>query len=671
MKSETDLPGLAESTEVSLKPAKGCEAPVVWVKTLAVHSEWPAQDGTLLRKMELHRGLNILWAKPAEAGTKNRTSGHATGKTTFCRLVRYMLDDADCGTKDFRQRFQKNFPRGGWVLGEVFVDGQQWLVGRPLGPSFHPFALKGGSLADAKGEKPLRGGYESYQEALETIPFRNVTLRNLSSTGRRLTWDCLLEWLARDQEARFSGLLEWRHPDSDYESPKLFEADKENLVRIVLGLVEEEEQKLLRKHAAAASDHTELLAKRPKLEFIRDRHFNAIELLLGHAVEVPKDDLAIEAFRQTILQRAKEWKQEAEKAKAPIQNLEEEQRLADELTNRESQLLISTVAHDDGQRELSRLQGTLYVSQQTAAKQKQMDDFRDCQPFRGFCSVPLEEALKEGCELAKNRNKDDEFDKLIKEAKDDAQRKEVLVRRQRKECSRLDNVVKKQTQLRDTAKENLKKFREKRATLLTEANKPAVKAENLENAFRDHSTTREELVELEKSLKALDTRKKDLDADLKRMAEQHIKLVARFTRIYDHIAKILLGDDITATVDLRGKAITPHLEWDGPRDSTALKLAKWLSFDIGSVALSIVGFGHHPRFVMHDSPREADITGSIYHALFDAALALEAAADGEPAFQYIVTTTEPPPEGLRKKPWLLEPILNGSDSKTRFLGVNL
>ncbi len=671
MPLETTLPGLAEPTEVSLKPAVGREAPVVWVKTLAVHSEWPSHEGTLLREIHLRRGLNILWAKPAPAGTKNRTSGHATGKTTFCRLLRYILDDADSGTKDFRQRFQKKFPRGGWVFGEVIVDGQQWLVGRPLSPGFHPFALKGGSLTDAKGEKPLRGAYEDYQAALDTAAFRNVTLRNLSATNRRLTWDCLLEWLARDQEARFSGLLEWRHTDSDYESPMLVAADKENLVRIVLGLVEDEEQRLLREYSQRSSDHTALVEKRPKLEFIKDRHLNAIGLLLGHLVEAPKDEIELEALSQSVLKKAKEWRDEATKAKAKIQNVEEVEKLETELTNRETQLLLATVSFEDGQRELNRLQGTAYTSQQTAEKQKQLDEFRELKPFRGFCSVPLDEALEKGCTLARERKPDDEFDKMLKDAKDEAARKEIALRRQRQECSRLATVLKKQTTLRDAAKEALKKFRNKQTALILEANKPTLKAEGLENAFNEYFVVCGELEELQKSQKELDGKKRDLDADLKRMAERHIDLVARFTRIYDYMAKFLMGDDVTATVDLRGKAIAPQLECDGPRDSTALKLAKWLAFDIGSVALSIVGFGHHPRFLLHDSPREADITGSIYHELFHAALAIEKASDGEPAFQYIVTTTESPPDDLKCEPWLLSPVLDGSNASTRFLGVNL
>jgi hypothetical protein len=671
MESEITLPGLAEAIEVSLKPAAGREAPVIWVQKLAVHSEWPVQPGTLLREIPLRRGLNILWAEPAPSGNKNRTSGHATGKTTFCRLLRYVLDDADCGTKDFRQRFQKKFPRGGWVFGEVMVESQPWLVGRPLSPGFHPFAVKGGSLADAKGDKPLRGGYEDYQKALDTAAFRNVTLRNLSGTNRRLTWDCLLEWLARDQEARFAGLLEWRHTDSDYESPRLIAEDKENLVRIVLGLVEGEEQKLLRKFAEKSSAHTVLVEKRPKLEFIKDRHLNAIGLLLGHDLEPPKDEIELEALRQSVLKKAKEWRAAATSARAKVENVQEQERLENELTNRETQLLLATVAYEDGQRELSRLQGTVYATKQTADKTKQLDEIRDLMPFRDFCSVPMDEAIEKRCPLALARKSDDEFDQQVKAAKDDAERKEITLRHQRQACTRLDAAVKKQTGLRDTARTALKKFHDSQKALLAEAGKPALQAENLGNAFTEYSAVCVELDDLQKSQKELDGQKKDLNADLSKMAAKHINLVAHFTRIYDKMAKLLMGDDVTATVDLRGKAIEPQLECDGPRDSTALKLAKWLAFDIGSVALSTVGLGNHPRFMLHDSPREADITGSIYHALFDAALALEDAADGEPAFQYIVTTTEPPPEKLQGDPWLLSPVLNGAEAKRRFLGVNL
>lgn len=667
------LPGLAEPTHVSLAPAPGREAPVVWVQALAVHSDWPAESGTLLRDIRLRRGLNILWAQPATSSTKNRLSGHATGKTTFCRLIRYVLDDADSGTKDFRQRFQAKFPRG-WVFAEIFVGPDQWLVGRPLGhQGYHPFARKGGSLADASGPQVLRGGYDDYRAALEAAAFAKVTLRNLSATNRRLEWDCLLQWLGRDQEARFAGLLEWRHKDSDSESLNIVAADKENLVRIILGLVEGPEQTLLREHAEKAAEHTRLVDKRPKVDFLAERNRVALETLLGREVSAPKEPLEFQALRTTVAEQARLWRADAEKAKAAVRGEEMEQQLQDKLTNREAQLLIATVPLDDANRELNRLQGTLYTTQKTAQEQEQLDELRvNMKPFKGFCSVPLEEALAEPvCPRAARRQPDTELDKLMKEAKTEAQRQEVLVRRQRQECSRLAAVVRTKTTARDNAKGALKTFREERDKKLAEANKPAVRADDLESALRNYEAARTELAELEKSLGDLDRDKRDLDARLKLMAEAHIQRIATFTRIYDHVAKLLMGDDVTATVEFAGKAIEPRLECDGPRDSTALKLAKWLAFDLGSVALSVAGGGHHPRFLLHDSPREADITASIYHELFHAAITLERAASGEPPFQYIVTTTEPPPEDIRCKPWLLDPVLNANEARGRFLGVNL
>jgi len=82
-----------------------------------------------------------------------------------------------------------------------------------------------------------------------------------------------------------------------------------------------------------------------------------------------------------------------------------------------------------------------------------------------------------------------------------------------------------------------------------------------------------------------------------------------------------------------------------------LKLAKFLVFDLSALALGVTGSGHHPRFLLHDSPREADLTEAIYEELFRAAVELEAGVkEGEAPFQYIVTTTQPPPDELKRAP---------------------
>ena len=51
--------------------------------------------------------------------------------------------------------------------------------------------------------------------------------------------------------------------------------------------------------------------------------------------------------------------------------------------------------------------------------------------------------------------------------------------------------------------------------------------------------------------------------------------------------------------------------------------------------------------MIHDSPREAELTAAIYHRIFEVAQKEEAEAEPSP-FQYFITTTEPPPTDLNK-----------------------
>ena len=656
---------------VSLEPAEGCEAPVVWLRAFAVHSDWPSKDGTRLRDViRLQRGLNVLWAKPAPPGTKNRLSGHATGKTTFCRLVRYLLCDADAGTKDFRQRFQSQFPRG-WVFGEVIIGGDEWLVGRSLSQlGYNHFAKRGATLADATGPHPLRGGFDEYEAALEAAAFERVKLRKLSGTNRELNWECLIQWIARDQEARFSGLLEWRNrSDSDSESPELSAADKENLVRIILGLVEKDEQKVLRDHAKKAAEHTKLVNQKPSVAYHAEQQRKALNLLAKSEVAKPNEPLLREAIKTTVA----DWRAKGEREKAKVRDTEKEEKLEAVVRNAEAQLLILQPQLKSADDALQKLQGTLFSTQKSLDKQQELDELRQLPPFTGVCSVPLADALKPGgCELARARHADDKFEKMLREAKSETERNAVLEKIQRQECTRFTGLVRAQEKARDNGKAALRGFREDRDKRVETAGQPGRDADALETARQNYETACQNLAQLEADLAALEREKRDLDQTLAAHEHQHLTFINRFSRLYDYFVKRLLGDEVTAYVEFAGKAIEPRVVYHGPYDSTALKLAKFLAFDISSLALGVIGGGYHPRILLHDSPREADLTSAIYHELFRAAIALEdAARPGEAPFQYIITTTEPPPEDVAKKPWLLDPVLNALNASGRLLGVDL
>ena len=134
--------------------------------------------------------------------------------------------------------------------------------------------------------------------------------------------------------------------------------------------------------------------------------------------------------------------------------------------------------------------------------------------------------------------------------------------------------------------------------------------------------------------------------------------------------RALLGDQVTARVEAAGRGLSLSIDDNGERDSAALETLKLWAFDLAALTDSIEGHGHFPRFLLHDGPREGDIAADLYERLFLYARQLESCFDGEPNFQYIVTTTTPAPVSLAKEPWLRLQI-SGAPAEQRLLTMNL
>jgi hypothetical protein len=81
------------------------------------------------------------------------------------------------------------------------------------------------------------------------------------------------------------------------------------------------------------------------------------------------------------------------------------------------------------------------------------------------------------------------------------------------------------------------------------------------------------------------------------------------------------------------------------------------------------GHSRLPGFLLHDSPREADLGRSIYDRLFEFARKLEGFGPS-PLFQYIVTTTTEPPGEFHSEPWL-RLMLHGTPAAERLLKIDL
>ncbi|MHA7599860.1 hypothetical protein ACX12L_07945 [Alicycliphilus sp. T452] len=121
-------------------------------------------------------------------------------------------------------------------------------------------------------------------------------------------------------------------------------------------------------------------------------------------------------------------------------------------------------------------------------------------------------------------------------------------------------------------------------------------------------------------------------------------------------------------MSLDGNGLKLGVQFGGERSSPAIESLKIIAFDLAVMCMSIEGETQLPAFLLHDSPREADLGLSLYHRLFNMVVALE--GQEHSPFQYIVTTTTQPPTAFQKAPWLrLE--LHGSPATERLLRCDL
>lgn len=139
---------------------------------------------------------------------------------------------------------------------------------------------------------------------------------------------------------------------------------------------------------------------------------------------------------------------------------------------------------------------------------------------------------------------------------------------------------------------------------------------------------------------------------------------------FNQVINQLVGGESEGTLRLDGHGLHANVLADGDRSTVAINALKVAAFDIAVMAASVGGRGSLPGFLMHDSPREADLSVDIYERLFLLVRSLEGEVAGSAPFQYIITTTTPPPKRLQQEPWLVAE-LSGLDPENRLLRRSL
>jgi hypothetical protein len=269
-----------------LRPNPARTEPALWVARLLILREPRIAEDTVIQDIRLRRGLNILWAPPTVPGAQgdapaNRLTGHSAGKTTFCRLIRYLLGETRFGTTRTQDRI-RNKLESGWVVGEVLLQGERWTVGRPFARGIHPFAARG---VGAEASLEASGGYQDFLAAVSSAVMAELPVKALPHARAPIAWDLVLAWLARDQEARFAGLLDWRAPASESESPNPIAADRSVVVRALLDLMSDEESELQQRTESLSQKREQLRSGAPPLQARAAEDRRRLAKLLGVAEE--------------------------------------------------------------------------------------------------------------------------------------------------------------------------------------------------------------------------------------------------------------------------------------------------------------------------------------------------------------------------------------------------
>lgn len=668
-----DQPELFPTAGSGFHPDLSREQPKVWVRELLVLREFKAGDEHVVRRITLRPGLNILWARPRVGGTRPRLGeagvfGHASGKTTFCRLLRHVLGEDHFGNDDLRSRIRDRF-RGAWVVGDVLLDGKPWLVCRPIAIGPHPFVIRDTQMARLFEAGLQREPLQTYLDELNRLVMEPLPVATFATSPEPIEWSHVVQWLSRDQESRFAALTDFRHSSSNSDAPDLDVEDRHFLFRAVMGLINVAEQEELENNKAfvvqkqAAEKRAPLLRHQAKVAYERLH-----EQLPGQHAEL-SGELFLEAMRKSLenevvgMTRRIEALSEPTELKAARKRLATAQANQQAATNRAKEI---GEAVEGLQKELQVLRGEL--------SQKELDDYwKSKNSAEKMCLELLARAIGVGCPLAVGKKLPDEAGKAAVKIERNADSLQKILDVRNKELTQATELVakhgKEAAEVQAGVDAEQKRLNDLRDGLIEQRSQWRTLIRQARQAMEDEV----EAAKLEQSLGSLDKQIRKSQERQTELREQQNRALGDFSEAFNRVAKAVLGSEVNGRVQFRGRQLEPKVNHRGDLTSAAIETVKILAFDLAALIGSIEGRGDHPRFLLHDGPREADMASDLYQKLFLLARELELAfgPDRKPNFQYIVTTTEPPPEELQRRPWLVDPVLDASTKAGRLLGEDL
>lgn len=651
-------------------PIKDRTEPLFWIKELRILSSLSSESAQEIRRVIFRKGLNVVWAKaPANVShdidEEQRIAGHAAGKSTLCRFIRFALGEKHCADDAMSDNILHAFPKG-YIVAEIYLDNKQWVIARAMS-NLCPSSCATDCTIDTflSGNESIKP-ITSYFESLNGLRKSITGIRGFPD-NMFLKFSHILPWLTRDQGCSFSDLAVWRKNAT------------------AGGFLSKEKSMLLLRSIVApgAENEIELIKNQiclhEQMKFIEDEQHNT-EVMQGY-------------FKQELAAIAKRYGKDSDLVEAWLDSLENE--LADSLES-------DGVTKDD-ESELNRLEtmrsgleslcairekeivGSDEAYQQTLLKIKELnkasrlnavvseiEEAAREHPRRKYCCMPLEIAEK-ACPIFKQAERQTLSEKhlfdatnperLLCELEESAASHKTFLDAERKQLNELKVDL-------AAAKRDISSYKKVLASKRRQHVWKSAQTGCDLAVLRQYKSAQKTQIELTTTYIKVKSEHNSCGDSISTRRKSNNAKYARLKEIFDRLIGIALGSHVNGNIHVSKGTVTLGCSYNGDLDSAAIEAVKTVCFDFAALVLSIEGNGNHPRFLLHDSPRVADLTEQIFHQYFWLVKELEEQSGNNPTFQYFITTTTEPPLEFRQEPYLCLQ-LDASIAEGRLLKVNL
>ena len=626
-------PDLFQPAMIEFSLPEGRQGPRLWVRRLALWRD----PQTRLRDIKLRRGVNIIWS-PDHSMNGTGATPHGSGKTTFCRLIRYCLGERAFANEEQHSLMQQKLPNG-FVGAEIIIDGECWVVTRPIGMNLPSRATRAERI-EVTFDQILIGTEPPTIASVISDRFcaqyRDQVPDNLKAEQ---VWDVLLAWLTRDQECRLDDVFDWRSKRSGSGSPaqELSLEAKLTVVRLAIGALSPDEVQATIAARAHSRERDSLRKELGHLDWFQSQRFDELCVSLSFS----KDrDPTEEIVRKELIDKANE-----ELAMALGTEHVKGHRPGDALRNKRDTLQSERNKWSDERAEKKALLNSLPIQIAAAHSERGTEQARletsiivRCT----ICHVNIDEVKANGCRISLERCNLDEVSARIEQTEKiiaDLERQKTAlpgeIEELDHEIARLDAEI---AQI-DESFSQLDQQVSDANSVISRARELAREASWFDRQLGDRAELVQRLACIDKQIE--DQREK-IGLERKRAAVAIGDLATHFQQL----VATLMPYGCTGKMKLDGNGIHPEIELldrGSGLSSAAVDSFTIVAFDLAAMILSVNGKADLPSFLIHDSPREADLDSGIYSNLFDFALSLEEKAS-PPPFQYIITTTTAPPK---------------------------